>query len=768
MSTFWAIVRNEARLLWRQASFWVIQGLLLLSTPLSAYVPVLPIPTALVLLYLVIPVLVGPALLREAGKSGEIVWSSPTSALTHYAGMLVGLWLGLLPASFLHLAGWFLAYQFSPNLFSVSRFHVNNFSFWIWPVSLAFLLLANTVALLMTALLAMLVRRMKPLLILWSVLWLVIFVKVIFGPAMSETPVPMQENIFINVFFHNLRFSPSLGLGLSQERVFSMAAWFLGLGLLAASLGLAVSLLGDRRRSLRNLWVLPVLILAGGLATGSGYALNARAAAEFAVPISPYDPQIDVWQVERQQTQVQVDASRGTISGTSLLTLTPLQPLARPELVLRLNPGLELSYARDGVGTELPARRVGDSLVVSLPAAPSGPIQLDLAWQGSLQISYLSFEQRWAFQDFPYEIPFYSMPVPLKALLVPQGGFLLRDGDWKPWPWSSRPHQAAQNSLLIRPVGGEAVASHPLQGDAVAWDGELPKGLLAFLPAKQIALGSSTLAVSPLAGSQHETRARLFEAGAVRLSTVLGERPPRYIVVAPYLSELVWSGDLLLIPDGSGAYQSIQLFWVFNHALSRSQWPLLERNVLFQLARAWIQDHFDPSLPFQPLLSPPGEDRQVISIAETSEESWYQGNGHWMQFAEALDTSNNWTPVTNYQLTLAGEQSVLAFWLAMELVDEDMRQADLELLAYFAGVDQQLQGHPERYKMISDRLWSDILYATQARELVWDLHAWALQVGPGAVPLAIEVIQGTDSWDLKQVLAEMEAGSGVPIEEGRP
>ena len=496
MASFWAIVKNEARQLWRRRSFWVIQVLLLLPSPLIAFGP--PLTATLALLYLVIPILAGPALLRDAGKIGEILWSSPTDALTHYAGVLAGLWLGLLPGTLLQLTGWFLADLFFPN----------SFSLWIWPASLAFLLLANTVGLFLTALLAMLLRRMVPLLITWMVLWLWLFLDVIFSEAMAEGFTPMQAKIFTNIFFYNLPLSPSLGLGLSSGRVFGMAGWFLGLGLLAASLGLAVSLAADRRRAMRRSWILPALILVGVLAAAGGYALNARAAAATAVRPSPYDPQIDAWEVDRQQTEVEVNASTGMISGTSRLTLAPVQSLAKPELVLRLNPGLEVAYARDGSGEDLPARRVGDSLVVSLPAIPTGPIQLDLAWQGRLQISYLSFEQKWRFQDAPDPYPYTYMPLPLKALVIPQGGFLLRDGDWMPWPWSSMPHQAGQNSLTIRPVGGEAAAAHPIQDGAVTWEGMLPKGLVAFLPAKQMTSGATTLAVSPLAGSQHIARAQ--------------------------------------------------------------------------------------------------------------------------------------------------------------------------------------------------------------------------------------------------------------------
>jgi hypothetical protein len=139
-----------------------------------------------------------------------------------------------------------------------------------------------------------------------------------------------------------------------------------------------------------------------------------------------------------------------------------------------------------------------------------------------------------------------------------------------------------------------------------------------------------------------------------------------------------------------------------------------------------------------------------------------------MQFAEALDETNYWTPVTNYQLNPAGEQSVLAFWLAMELSDEETRQADLNLLAYFASVGQQLQGHSERYSMITNLLWPGILDATKGRELVWNLHEWAARVGPGeAMQLAVEVIQESAGWNQSQIFTELEARSGVPIGEGQ-
>lgn len=159
---------------------------------------------------------------------------------------------------------------------------------------------------------------------------------------------------------------------------------------------------------------------------------------------------------------------------------------------------------------------------------------------------------------------------------------------------------------------------------------------------------------------------------------------------------------------------------------------------------------------------------RAVSLSEISEDRWYQETGHWMQFAEVMDMTTTWSPRRNFHLEIPGEQSALAFWLAMELADEETRQADLDLLAYFASVGQQLQGYGERYRMINDLGWPDLMYTREARELVWDLHEWAVRVGPEeAVATAVEVIQETEDWDLDQVLAEFEARSGVSIGEGR-
>ncbi len=753
MAAFLNAAITEARQTWSRRTYWLIQVLLLIPISLSSFGP--PIPAALVLLYLAIPYLVGAPLLEEARR--------PSGPLARRVGVLAGLWLGLLPGSLVQIAGWFLASCLIP---SASQSISNTYTFWIWPASLAFLLLANTVGLFLVFLLAVLVRRARPspLWFIWTLLWLLVVAQVIVLPVFMEASTPMQQDAFYNIFFQDLRFSPTLGLGLSQERVTGMGAWFLGLGLLAAVLGLALSLLTDRRRAVPRWLALTALVMTGALAAAGGYALNSQAASTYAVPVSPYDPQIDAWIVNSHQAEVSVNASTGALSGASRLSLSRAGKPAEPELVLRLNPGLELVYAREASGADLPARRLGDSVVLSLPLENEGRVQLDLAWEGRLQISSLELELRWKFSDGPGTVPYLYAPAPLKALVISQGGFLLRDGDWRPWPWSSAPHQAVQNRLTLRPTGGEAAASIPIQDGAVTWEGPLPQGLLAFLPEKRSSVGGSTVAVAPLAGSQHTARASLIAEAAGKIAARLGEQPPRYVVVAPYLSELVWSGDLLLIPDGSGSYLSNQLVWLYRNDVDGPERARLERTAAYLAARAWMRSRYAlQRLPFQPRLWPPG-DGQVISTAGIRKEAWYEAGGHWVQFPEVLDTHTTWTPRKNSSLTVPGEQSTLAFWLALELADEKTRQDDLDLLAYFESVNQRLQGYGERYARMYNLYWPEVLKAAQARVLVQDLHAWAEQVGPEeAVSLAAEVIREFPEWNQKRLLEELEARSGVEI-----
>ena len=124
---------------------------------------------------------------------------------------------------------------------------------------------------------------------------------------------------------------------------------------------------------------------------------------------------------------------------------------------------------------------------------------------------------------------------------------MLRDGDWMPWPWTTASHQSDETYLEIRPHNGEAVASIPIEEGAAVWQGILPEGFLAFLPAKQAYAGGITLAMSRLVGQQHLEQARLFANSVQILAQTFNIPVPRYIVVVPYLNNLIWNGDFVLV-----------------------------------------------------------------------------------------------------------------------------------------------------------------------------------------------------------------------------
>jgi hypothetical protein len=773
MATYLSVSRNAARQLWRRRAYWTVQGLLFVipvlfavltflattGSPLGAgaYVPGL---FTLGLYYLLLPILVGPAILTDLGKVGEILWSTPLDGLVYFAGLFSGLWVALLPGSLLQLGGWFLADLFWSNFLSE----------WTWLLSLAIYLLANTLGLSLAFLLAMLLRRTLPLLLTWSALWIWIYFSVVFSEALAESFNPLSKTAYSNIFFHNLILSPSLGLGLVRDQVTGMFVWFLGLSLVLLSLALLLAPRVDPRRYTRLSWFAPLMVGLSLLAALGGYLLNQNAVAAHAIISSPRDVQFDVWEVLSQRTLVDVDAGSGLISGSTALLLSPRLALDQPDIVLRLNSGLALMSAKDESGQELSFQRLGDSLVIRLAEIPRSPVGLNLTWQGHLQIPYTAYDQRWKFPDAPYPYAFTHMPLPLKAFIQPVAGYLLRDGDWMPWPWSTTPHQARDNHLTIRPKGGEVVASIPMQNGQAVWEGLLPDGLLVFSPAKKIEVGEMTIATSPLVGQQHLEQAGLFAEAVAKLASLFNTPAPGYVMVVPYLNELVWSGDLLLVPDGSGYYLSRPLMWLYQGDLSGPQRPILARTSTAALARAYLlQQTPSPSLEFQARLAPSGETPTVVDIALISERDWQDDNGHWVQAAEAFDVITTWNPRRQMELSLQGEWSAVAFWLAMELADETTRQADLDLIAYFAGEGQSINSYSQRYELMRELFWPEVLETDSGRAIVQGLHQWGLSLGSSeSITMLAAVIHETQPETVTELILELEQRSGNTILKEQP
>jgi hypothetical protein len=548
-----------------------------------------------------------------------------------------------------------------------------------------------------------------------------------------------------------------------------MFAWFFGLGLVVLSLALLLTARLDQRRSTRHGWLTSSLAGVALLAAVGGYLINARGVRVHAAPRSPQDVQVDVWQVLSQHTEMDVNAKNGTISGTSKMVFSLADEIKQAEMVLRLNAGLDLTEASDETGRTLSAERVGDSVVIALPAMPQAPVTLYLAWEGHLQIPYLAFEQEWRWYDGPDDYRFTYMPQALRGLVKPRGGYLLRDGDWMPWPWSTGPHQAAENSLVIRPHGAEVVASVPLENGMVVWQGTLPEGLLVFLPGKQEDTGSITLAMSGLASRQHLEQARLFANAVSTLARLFDTPLPRYVVVLPYLNKVIWSGDLVLVPDGSGDYIELSFFWLYQQDVTLPHQQRYWQRSAFTLARAYLLDRAAPAPRRIKALMPAKDQRsELVNAAAFDEEKWAEGYGRWVQEPESFDFQTQWSPRRLLILNQQGEWGALAFWLAMELSDEETRQADLDGLIFFD------QTHPnedrsERYDLMWKRIWPELLDAKESRELVFRLHGMAERLGAQEVlSLLAAALRETRPETVDQLLVDMDERSENQINEVQP
>jgi hypothetical protein len=766
MACFCQIVRTEIRQLWRRRSFWIVQGVLLLPALIFLIAALfvsspagvlgdegLPGQSAMPFLLILMPILIGPTVTRDLGRSGEVLWSTPLDALSHLAGVFAGLWLGLLPGIGLQAAAWWLGGLFLPGYPAGVA--------WFYFLPLA--LVTMTMGLSLAVLLGLIVRRTLPLLILWLALgvWLA------FLRQPLDAFTPFQEMSLLNFSFSHLKLSPSVGLGLYRASVVSAAVWFVGLSLAVLCLALILYPLVDRRRAIRRRW--PVLLWAAVVAAvlGAGYAANLRATRASALYPAPFDIQQDLWQVQSQRLEVTVDPARNTLDGASTLALTPARAIKEPKVVLRLNPGLALTSARDDSGQALTVWQEGEGLVIELAAPPKEPFTLKLAWQGRLYVPYMAYGQKWMY-DVPHDYArSYKAPQPVRNLLVAGVGYLLRDGDWYPWPWTGEPHQAPVNQVTIRVSSGRADATLPsLHEDAVAWEGALPPALAVFPPSRTEAVAGAALYLGNMGGGLMAKQIESCARAASKLWQAFGEPPPQHIVALPYLSEVVWSGDLLLVPDGSSFYHSPSVARVYQSYALAAPRPLVERAAMAALARAWLHTRFSsprqsffPALALSPWRTSPGG---------ITEARWAEGGGRWVQSTDQVDVRYFWDPYRSEQLTPAGEFSAVGFWLALELADAEVRQADLALLADMQP-DERGRIPTEQSLQSWERLWPYVLDAQQARRLVLRLHVWATTVGPEeAVRLAIETLKDSQPETVNQLLAELAQRSGVPIEEKTP
>lgn len=765
ISKWWTVCRTEMRQLWRRRAFWIVHAILTLPALLlfvfglfsrRVWIGTLdvtvPGQVTLGLYFLLIPVLVGPAIMRDLGKPGELLWSTASDPLLHMAGTFAGLWLGLVPGAVVHVASWWLASTTWPSLLSDL----------VWIYALLFYLATMSVGLALAILLSNFLRRTLSVLIIWVILWAMLTIQI----AGLEDFIPAQESSLFNVYFNNIQMSPSLGLGPFQPLVISMLVWFAALSLLAFCLASIYSAITDSRKSVGRPAVFGMICLGAIMASGGGYALNQRAVQAHEMAVSPFDIQQELWRVDAHQMSIDVDPHTGYLAGNSTIRLTPLTVPNDSQLVLRLNPGLTLEVEGDESEGALRTRREGDGVVVELPEIPDEELTLRLVWEGMLHLPYQSYGLSWQYYDGPFQYR-YDAPQPPGALLLDGIGYLLRDGDWYPWPWTAYPHQAAQNRIDVHTEANNALGTAPLDSGSAGWEGDMPEALVAFRPPQKRSLDGVNAHVGQLAGEQLVEKLGVYADALELLTPLLGEEPVRDVVALPYLGGFVWSRDLLLVPDSSGFYQNRANRYLLIGVVTPSTRPMLTRAAVYALARSWIFRDYPPEpYPFQRATA--NSERYFFTGQEVvfSRALWLEQRGRWVQPPEILDLAITWNPRRNVELIPSGEYAAVAFWLAMSLAGGEVLEGDLAQMAYLDTAEGQALGGGATYELTSGRIWPYILESAEARDLVRRFHDWATLVGRDeAIELLVDGLRQGRASSVERLMEELEQVSGVQFEE---
>ena len=184
--------------------------------------------------------------------------------------------------------------------------------------------------------------------------------------------------------------------------------------------------------------------------------------------MTPRTTELDAWRVMASELEVVVDPrSDIPIAGTASLTLQANGDVQNL-LTLRLRPGMHLSAASSG--QELSVTREGDSVHVQLGTPDLGPaadLEIQLAFEGAPQ---------WPYSDHRFNsggaFPVLDSNQPITSAFFNDAGYLLRDGDWRPWPWTTEPLIAEdQDVITIR-----------ANGALTRYDGPAPQLLVALPP----------------------------------------------------------------------------------------------------------------------------------------------------------------------------------------------------------------------------------------------------------------------------------------------
>lgn len=575
VATAMATARVEFVQTLRSPAFWALQGVLLLTGLLvlledgagAAYLRFASgqLRQFAAFHWLLLLLLLWPGLQRVAGSRGDLAFAAPVSSVGHGAGALLGVLAWLVPATYGQFAlRWLLGEA------------VGGQANWTLLTTAPLLALASALlACGLAACLSLLLPRLMAAVLVWLGVW-VFLLQRSGGPfgGFAGPYLPFFDPL--NIFFEGLMLSPSVGLGLMRPLAVASAVQMAAAGAALVALWLCLLPLVDQRRSdPRRLTRYVGLAAAVGLATWAVAGFRAEVHAQQPAQ-SPLVTQLDEWRVLSSVVALEFEPAsrRQPIRGTHLLEVAPAGGAWPTRLVLRVNPGMAVGASVEGAALDV--GRQGDSVVVDIEdvvEAGSASLELLLDFRGA---------PFWPYADHRFRqggsFPALDSSQPITSLATGGVGYLLRDGDWLPWPWTSRPHVAAEGQrLTVESIAGVSSAT-------VTFDGSMPK-LVAVVPPPARQARGLPARVGRDAGAGLVRALSNIGRNVATAWPAFGEASAPRVVAMPYLPDAYADSGMVVIPE---AYD-LQNAHTIGGAYRAATDPRVEERAALQvLARAWL------------------------------------------------------------------------------------------------------------------------------------------------------------------------------------
>lgn len=743
-SAILATAMLELLLAWRSRGFWAVQ-VVLLAPALLVLVPdgldghflryaSDQLRQFVAFTALLMPLLVLPTLFRTRGTEGDLTFATTHDGSAHALGTLLGLFGWLVPTVLAHLgARWLLGEVVSGQA-----------NWTLLTVGPVLALASLTLCVGVLALLSLLLARRLPILLVWIGLWVVILQwgGGLFG-GFGGPYMPLLDTW--NVFYEGVVLSPSVGLGWSRDLVMGLAQRLALIGALFLTCWLLLAPRFDTRRAIR--WRAPPIMVLLLVAAGVAFSFRSfQIEAGTRLPVdSPRITQLDEWTVLNRNLTVAFEPGNSVpIRGRSVLTLLHRDGEVPDDLVLRLRPGMSIS-ARSS-DEPLVATRTGDSVELDLAGArggADGSITLSIDFEG---------EPRWAYSDYRFEVgaafPATDSAQPVTSAAAQGVGYLLRDGDWSPWPWTTRPQIPTNEQRVTITVIDQTGASHDVE-----YTDDVPQLLAAVPPLGGWRVGRSDVRAGTDAGAGLAHAMNGVASAADTLWNLLGEPSAPTIVALPYLPDAYANSSTIVIPEAFDLSNSLLIGAAYRPDLDLG---LAERAAFQLLARAWLNGNARHPRAFAEATRSRGELQASRTPGAVSPQS-----GTSYRLLQVVPIGPLGTPWADIWLGTDPSRfdiSSFALWLGIEFTDSETRAADLALLRSLSGSNRQTLALSAR-----GLPWG-LVRQSSATRLVVALADWAAVVGrEEAVRHFAFAYRNVGSQDHESLLTAMAELSGVSV-----